>query len=173
MTLDEIRAVTAFNLTCVDKVISLFEALHPHDTRPREAMVAAATFARGGSRSRAQRVTASAAHRAAKEVGPPAAHAAMAAGDTAASAYLHPLADAAQVGHILRGPAYCVLALQGQPVEPLSRSDAEAVVLRCASSHVIDVLGRYPRISTGRQQVDSVMGDLDARLRGGQGLLSS
>ena len=166
LTSDELRAVTAFNLACAEQVIDLFEEVQPNDTRPKEALNAAAAFVGGGPRSMAQRVSALAAHRAAKEVGPPAVHAAMAAGDAAASAYLHPLADAAQVGHILRGPAYCVLALQHRPVEPLTRSDAVAAVLQYASPQVIHVLLRYPRVRTRRQEVTSVMGDLDARLRG-------
>lgn len=48
----------------------------------------------------------------------------MSAGDTAASAYLHPLADAAQVNHILRGPARTVLALERIGPEALSHEDA-------------------------------------------------
>lgn len=166
LTLDELRAVTAFNVACVELVIGLFEDARPDDTRPREALNAAAAFVRGGPRTRAQRVTALAAHRAAKEAEPPAAHVAMAAGDTAASAYLHPLADAAQVGHILRGPAFCVLALQHHPVEPLTRSDAVMAVLQFDSPRVIEVLLRYPRVHSGRREVASVMGELDARLRG-------
>jgi hypothetical protein len=112
LTLDELRAVTALNLACAEQVVDVFEGVQPTDTRPRAALDAAAAFVRGGPRSRAERVSAPAAHWAVKEVGPPAACAAMAAGDTAASAYLPPLADAAQAGHILRGPAFCVLALQ-------------------------------------------------------------
>ncbi len=115
MTLDELRAITVFNLACAEQVIDVLERIQP---------------------------------------------------DTAASAYLHPLADPAQVDHILRGPAYCVLALQHRPVEPLSRSDAVAAVLQCASPQVIDVLMRYPRVRPRRQEVASVMSDLDARLRG-------
>src|SRR5436190_14919400 len=93
LTLDELRAVTAFNLACAEQVIDVFEDARPTDTRPREALEAGAAFVRGGPRSKAQRVTALAAHRAAREAKPPAAHAAMSAGDAAASAYLHPLAD--------------------------------------------------------------------------------
>lgn len=166
LALDELRAVTAFNVACVERVIGLFEDPRPGDTRPREALDAAAAFARGGPRARAQRVTALAAHRAAKEAEPPAAHVAMAAGDAAASAYLHPLADAAQVGHILRGPAFCVLALQHRPVEPLTRSDAVKAVLECGSPEVVEVLLRYPRAHPGRREVAAAMGELDARLRG-------
>jgi immunity protein 5 of polymorphic toxin system len=166
LTLDELRAVAAFNVACAEQVIGIFEEAQPHDTRPREALNAAAAFVGWGPRSRAQRVTALAAHRAAKEAVPPAAHAAMAAGDAAASAYLHPLADAVQVGHILRGPAFCVLALRHRPVEPWTRSAAVVAALQCASPPVIQVLRRYPRVRSRRREVASVMGELDTRLRG-------
>lgn len=165
LAMDELRTVTAFNLACSERVIELFENVQPGDTRPREALDAAAAFVRGGRRSRVQRVTASAAHRAAREVGAPASHAAMAAGDTAASAYLHPIADAAQVGHILRGPAYCVLALEQRAGRAASRSDAVTAVLQLANPVAVDVLMRYPRVAPGRTDVGSVMIDLDARLR--------
>jgi len=68
LTSDELRAVTAFNLACAEQVIDLFEEVQPNDTRPKEALNAAAAFVGGGPRSMAQRVSALAAHRAAKEV---------------------------------------------------------------------------------------------------------
>ncbi|WP_344137147.1 putative immunity protein [Saccharopolyspora halophila] len=167
LSMDEIRAVTAFNLACALRVIDLFEAAHPHDERPRQALAAAADFVRGGPRSRAQRSSAPAAHRAAKEVSPAASHAAMAAGDAAASAYVHPLADGAQVGHVLRGPAHTVLALQLGPVNPLARAEAEAAVLQDATATLVEVLRRYPRVSGRGRDIAEVMDALDARLRAG------
>lgn len=169
LTLDELRAVTAFNVACVEQIIELFEQAHPTDARPRAALDAARAFVSGGPRTKEQRVTALAAHRAAKHAEPPATHAAMAAGDAAASAYLHPLADAEQAGHILRGPAYCVLALQHRAVAPLTRSEAVAVVLPHLSPRVIHVLLRYPRVSHRRRDVAAVMSELDERLRGARG----
>lgn len=167
LSMDEIRAVTAFNLACAVRVVGVFEDVRPDDDRPRRALAAAEEFARGGPRSRAQRVAAPAAHRAAKEVPPAAFHAAMAAGDAAASAYLHPLADAAQVGHILRGPAHALEALRLCPADPLTREDAEAVVLGEAGPTVVAVLCRYPRAETSGRGASHVMAALDARLRAG------
>ncbi|MFD4366824.1 putative immunity protein [Rhodococcus sp. NPDC058521] len=165
LTSDELRAVSAFNVACVEQVIELFDEANPDDRRPRAALNAAEAFVRGGPRTKEQRDTALAAHRAAKQVHPPASHVAMAAGDAAASAYLHPLADAEQVGHILRGPAYCVLALQLRPVEPLNPSDAMVSVIQHANSRVVEVLLRYPRVSHRRREVAQVIAELDARLR--------
>lgn len=89
----------------------------------------------------------------------------MAAGDAAGSACLHPLADGAQVGHILRGPSYCVPALQLRAVEPLTRSDAATAVLKVATLSLVDVLSRYPRATTRDRATAEVMADLDAPLR--------
>lgn len=165
LSMNDLRAVTAFNLACVLQVIDLFEAVKPHDARPREALVAAEDFVHGGPRSRAQRISAPAAHRASKEVTAAASHAAMAAGDAAASAYLHPLADGAQVGHILRGPSHCVLALEARAVEPLTREDAVSAVLEKATPALVEVLCRYPRAVTRDRATGDVMSHLDARLR--------
>ena len=165
LSLDELRAVTAFNLACAGLVIDQFEAVRPTDERPRQALSAAADFVNSGRRSRAQRLSAPAAHRAAKGVAPAESYAAMAAGDAAASAYLHPLADAAQVGHILRGQAYCVLALQARNIEPMSRSAAEAVVLGEANATVVQVLHRYPPATSRGRDDGEVLAALDARLR--------
>ncbi|WP_125775801.1 putative immunity protein [Antribacter gilvus] len=164
---DDLRAVTAFNLACALLVIDLFESVRPHDDRPRQALVAAEDFVRGGPRSRAQRITSPGAHRAAKEVTGAAFYAAMAAGDAAASAYLHPLADPAQVGHILRAPAHCVLAMETRVDEPLIRTDAVATVLERATPRLVDVLCRYPRAATatGDRAIADVMTCLCSRLR--------
>lgn len=165
LSMDDLRAVTAFNLGCALQVIDLFESAKPHDARPREALVAARGFVLGGPRSHAQRVSAPAAHRASKEVVAAASHAAMVAGDAAASAYLHPLADAAQVGHILRGPSYCVLALEARDNDPLTRADAVAAVLGEATPVLIEVLCRYPSAAARGKAVANVMSHLDAQLR--------
>jgi hypothetical protein len=165
LSTDELRTVTGFNLSCALHVIGLFESSSPHDMRPRRALDAAQLFVDGAGRSNLQRATASAAHRAAKSVVPPAAHAAMAAGDAAGSAFLHPLADAAQVGHILRGPAHSVLALTLQPTSPCTREEAEASLLAAASPTLIEVLSRYPRPTRTSHPVYTVMADLDVHLR--------
>ena len=101
LSLAKIRAVTAFNASCAELVLGLFEAEHPQDARPRDAVDVAWAFASGQPRSRRQSTTAVSTHRAA---------AAMAAGDAAAPGCLHPLARATQVGHILRGPSHAALA---------------------------------------------------------------
>lgn len=63
--------------------------------------------------------------------------------DAVASAYLHPLADAVQVGHILRGPAHCVIAQMQRSVDPTSKAGAVRLVLDLVTPPVIEVLLRY------------------------------
>lgn len=90
----------------------------------------------------------------------------MAAGDAAASAYLQPLADAVQVGHILRGPPHCVIAQMQRPVEPASKAGAVRLILDLVTPPVIEVLLRYPRAVVSRREVATVMCELDASLGG-------
>lgn len=82
------------------EVLSIFEESHPGDRRPRLAVEAAWTFAEGAKRTKLQRTSAFAAHKAAREARTDAARdAARAAGHAAAAAYLHPLARSTQVKH--------------------------------------------------------------------------
>ncbi len=104
--MDELRVVARYAAASAEEVLPLFEEAAPGDLRPRAAVEAAWEFANGAGRTRLQRTTALDAHRAAKEAADEAAqHAARSAGDAAAAAYLHPLARATPVGHILRAAA--------------------------------------------------------------------
>lgn len=144
----------------------------------------------------AQRTSAPAAHRAAREAASEVAfHAAMATGDAAASAYLRPLADSAQVKHILSGPAHAVRAIE--LTEPLDGgSTRDRLVQRftyCATSQFSEVLRRYPRIgavsgpsstrptptcekpnrkSDRTSQINRLMAELDERLRNPAGQIA-
>ncbi|MFM6850176.1 MAG: putative immunity protein, partial [Terrabacter sp.] len=107
LSMDELRAVTAYAVACAEPMLVLFRREHPDDPRPEAALTAARTFADGAPRSNLQRRAATDAHRAAREAASEAAaHAATAAGDAAAAAYLHPLAKATQVRHILGAAAH-------------------------------------------------------------------
>jgi hypothetical protein len=95
LTMDDLRVVARYAVESAEEVLPLFEEWHPDDRRPRAAVEAAWTFVDGADRSKLQCVTALDAHRAAKDATTQAAkHAAHAAGDAAAAAYLHPLAKA-------------------------------------------------------------------------------
>lgn len=88
----------------------------------------------------------------------------MAAGDAAASAHLHPLAEAAQVGHILRGPSHCELALELGGAQPLP-ADAVAVVLEKATPALLEVLWRCPHAAARNRALTDVMSCVYACLR--------
>ena len=167
LTLDELRAVARYGAECAQEVLHLFEDANPQDPRPRDAIEAALTFANGAARTNLQRVTALDAHRAAKDATTEAArYAASGAGDAAAAAYLHPLAKATQVGHILRAAANAAHAAElsagndpnvGSALIEQARSRATPIV--------IEVLGRYPLAPAGRSRVAHLMTTLDRSLR--------
>ncbi|MBM7787575.1 putative immunity protein [Tenggerimyces flavus] len=158
---DELRAVTAFAAACAEDVLDVFAQAHPDDPRPREAIEAAWAFARGGKRTKAIRDAAWAAMRAASEadteVAREAARAALAA---AGAAYLHPLAKATQVKHLLGSAAYAAR------VAELTTGEArlERATQR-ATPTVVEVLERYPSAPPGGGRVGELIRELDATLR--------
>src|SRR5215468_3940534 len=88
----ELREVTRFAAESAQDVLEIFERAHPTDARPRDAVDAAWTFARGGNRGKSLRDAAWAALQAARDAGNAAAgEAARAAMCAASAAYLHPL----------------------------------------------------------------------------------
>ncbi|WP_436699539.1 hypothetical protein [Nocardioides sp. BYT-33-1] len=96
----------------------------------------------------------------------PARLAVQAAGDAASAAYLHPIARAHQVGHILRAAANAAriaeLAAGDDPAVGLA--SIEAAGLR-ATPVLVDVLRRYPSAPAGRSRPAVLMAALDAALR--------
>src|SRR5439155_2689993 len=104
LTMDELRVVARYVVRHAEDVLSVFEQAVTDDSRPRAAIDAAWAFINGANRTTLQRVTSLDAHRAARSAPSEAARlAARSAGD--AAAYLHPIAQASQVGHILRACA--------------------------------------------------------------------
>lgn len=167
LTMEELRVVARYAAESAQDVLPLFEAVHPDDGRPRAATQAAWAFATGAERSMRQRVTALDAHRAAKAATTGAArHAAHAAGDAAAAAYLHPIARATQVGHILRAAAHAARAaeLAADDAPRLGDRRIERDRLR-ASPVLVEVLRRYPPAPDGTGRVARLMAALDTSLR--------
>jgi hypothetical protein len=142
--MDDLREVTSFAAEIAQLVLTIFEEAHPADSRPRDAIDAAWMFARGGSRGKWLRDTAWAAQRAARDADTEAAaHAARSAMPAASVAYLHPLAEAHQVKHILGSAAH------GARAAELVAGDDRAVgalrteqARRRAKPIVVDVLSR-------------------------------
>lgn len=167
LTTDELRAVTSYAVSCAAPTLGIAEGVMPDDPRPAAALDAARLFIEGAPRSNLQRTAAVDAHRAGREAPTEAAaHAAIAAGDAAAAAYLHPLARANQVRHILGAAVHAARAAE------LSRGDDPVVadyMLHAAERRmaptVREVLWRYPRVPAGRTRTAALMQRLDGLLR--------
>src|SRR5262249_25678957 len=172
MTLsDEDRRLVGFwAADCAERVLPLFEAKAPSDTRPREAIEGIRAFARGGKRTAQLRSLAWAAHAAAREVGDPVATAAArAASLAAATAYMHALATPHQAKHAL-GPA-----VYGARARELAAADVPTVgdeesrwAIAHASPAVREVVQRMPVRGPGRSRLDVLFFRLDAGLRAAQ-----
>ncbi|WP_426570291.1 putative immunity protein [Streptomyces canus] len=167
LTMDELRVVARYVVWHAEDVLSVFEQDVPDDPRPRAAIDAAWAFINGASRSKSQRVTSLEAHRAARSAPSEAARlAARSAGDAASAAYLHPIAQASQVGHILRAAASA--ARIGEIKAGGDPAIADALLERSrrrATPVLIDVLRRYPPLTSGSNHVARLMSTLAHSLR--------
>lgn len=167
LSMDELRAVACYVAETAQQILPAFETAHPDDGRPRAAIEAAFEFANGARRTRLQRVTSMDAHRAATAATTEVARlAARSAGDAASAAYLHPIAKAHQVGHILRAAASAARIAEltaGADVDAAARSVEQA--RRRATPVLVDVLRRYPPAPAAGDRVAQLMGDLDRALR--------
>ena len=166
--MQDLREVAGYAAECAQEALAVFEDASPDDARPRDAIDAAWAFARGGRRGKTLRDTAWASQRAAEEAGTPAAgHAARAAMAAASAAYLHPLADAHQVKHVLGAAAHAARA-----AELLAGDDRDVgadrieQARRRATPALVDVLRRYPAAPSGGGRVGELLRDLDHALRG-------
>ena len=167
LEMDELRAVVAYAAENAVDVLELFERLYPSDRRPREAIESARMFARGGACVKTLRDAAWAALRAAKQAeSEVASHAARAAMCAPSAAFLHPLARATQVKHILGAAAHAARAAE------LAAGDGSAVAAdhlaraaRRATPEVVAVLRRYPLAPSGGGRVGELMRSLDRTLR--------
>lgn len=163
----DLREVTRYAAESAQEALEIFERAHPADSRPRDAIDAAWTFAMGGERGKALRDTGWAAHKAARDAGTTAAgDAARAAMYAASAAYLHPLAGAHQVKHILGAAAHAARAAE------LAAGDDRDVgadhiehACRRATPAVVDVLRRYPAAPPGGGRAGELLRDLDEALR--------
>jgi hypothetical protein len=166
----ELRAVAGYAVACARPALAIFERERPDDRRARAAIDAAQAFADGAERAKALRDNAWAAHRAAQEArdaGQAAASdAARAAGNAVGAAFLHPLAKATQVWHILGSAAHAARAFElSAGDDPTVGADQIAQLQVLAPPVVVDVLARYPAAPRGGGRVGELMRRLDASLR--------
>ncbi|WP_024805470.1 putative immunity protein [Nocardia sp. BMG51109] len=166
----ELRAIAAYAVACAGPALIVFDRARPGDRRPHEAIEAARAFAEGARRTKVIRDSAWAAQRAfhdTRDAGQPAAgEAARAAVAAAGAAFLHPLAKATQVWHILGAAAHTARAFE------LDAGDDSAVgadhierAEALAEPTVVSVLTRYPNAPSGRGRTGELLRTLDATLR--------
>lgn len=170
LSLSELRAVVGYAVACARPALAILERERPDDRRPRAAIDAAQAFAEGAPRTRVLRDCAWAAQRAAmdaRDAGQAAASdAARAALAAAGAAFLHPLAKATQVKHILGSAAYAARALElAAGDDPAVAAGHIAQSRLFANPVVVDVLRRYPTAPSGGGRVGELMRKLDASLR--------
>ncbi|ONM50150.1 putative immunity protein [Nocardia donostiensis] len=170
LSLAELRAITAYGVACAEPALAIFERERPDDQRPRTAIDAAQAFAEGAERTKAIRDSAWAAHRAyqnARDAGQTAASdAARAAVAAASAAFLHPLAKATQVLHILGSAAHAARAFELDAGNDRNiGADHIDKARDLADPTVVNVLMRYPNAPSGRGRAGELMRILDASLR--------
>ena len=167
LAMDELRVIARYVAETAQGVLPVFEDANPGDPRPRAAIDAAWEFINGAPRTKLQRVTSLDAHRAAKEAATETARlAAQSAGDAASAAYLHPIAKAHQVGHILRAAANAArIAEIDAGEDPGAGNRAMEQARERATPVLIDVLQRYPVAPNGKSRAAQLMAALDASLR--------
>ncbi|MEV6769189.1 putative immunity protein [Nocardia sp. NPDC051030] len=161
------RLLTQWTADCAERVLPLFEAKAPADTRPRAAIEGARAFALDGKRTAEHRSLAWAAFAAAREVADPSATAAARAAHlSVATPYLHSLATPHQSKHILGSAVY---AAQARELAAGNDPDAAEVEIRWAIEHasptVREVLRRFPPRTPGRSPQVTLYYRLDAALR--------
>ncbi|NRQ36304.1 exonuclease SbcC [Nonomuraea sp. NN258] len=170
LSLSELREVAGFAVACALPALTIFERERPDDHRPRAALEAAQTFADGAKRTKALRDSAWAAMRAAQETrdaglaaATDAARAALAA---AGAGYLHPLAKATQVKHILGAAAHAARAFElCAEDDPAVGADHLEHSRSLANPVVVAVLRRYPLAPPGGGRVGELLRQLDTSLR--------
>lgn len=166
LTIDELREIAAFAAQCAQRVLPIFEQYVPDDTRPRDAIQAALEFSKTGKRSTALRASGLAAYKAGRQASSEAAReAAQAATQSVGAAYLHPIASALQVKHMLGSAAYAARAAE---LDAGDQTIGEAYcnwAIQHAPVVLAEVLGRYPAAPNGGSRTGELLRKLDIALR--------
>ncbi len=170
LSLSELREVAGYAVACARPALVIFERDRLDDQRPRAAIEAAQAFTQGATRTKAIRDSAWAAQRAAhaaRDAGQAAASdAARAALAAAGAAFLHPLAKATQVKHLLGSAAHAARAFElDAGGNPAVSADHIAHARILAPPVVIEVLRRYPGAPVGGGRVGELIRQLDESLR--------
>jgi len=167
LSLDDRRLLGSWAADCAERVVTLFEAKAPSDTRPREAIEGIRIFARGGKRSAQLRSFAWEALAAAREVvDPSATAAARSAGLAAATAYTHALSAPHHAKHALGPAVYAALARELAVADGPGAGDEEIRwAIDHASSDVRDIVCRWQARVMGRTRLNALFYKLDDGIR--------
>jgi len=153
---DDRRVLAVWASDCAERTLPLFEAVAPHDARPRGALEGVRAFARGESRIGAVRKLAADAHAAAREVENPAAVA-------AARASGHAAAVAHMASHAVGAPAYAALATRFAAGESAADEYFRWAVQH-ASSDVRRILRKLPARPQSQGPLAKLVYDLHVAL---------
>ncbi|MCW6003971.1 exonuclease SbcC [Micromonospora sp. CPCC 205371] len=170
LSMADLREIAGYAVACAEPALAIFERARPDDRRPRAAIEAAKAFAEGAKRTKAIRDGAWAAQRAYQETRDAgqlaASDAARAAVAAASAAFLHPLAKATQVLHILGPAAHAARAFE---LDAGDDQDVGADYIQNAAGlagpTVVSVLMRYPNAPRGRGRAGELLRSLDMALR--------
>jgi hypothetical protein len=152
------RVLAVWAADCAARMLSLFEAQVPGDTRVHDAIDGLRAFARGEMRIGMVRILAAQAHAAARETSDPAAiAAARAAGQAAAVAHM--------AAHARGAAAYAAMAagLAGRG-DPTAARDETRWQLAHAGPAVRDVLSKLPPPVRSRSTLGALMDDMHTAL---------
>jgi hypothetical protein len=153
------RLVGLWTADCAERVLPLFEAKAPSDSRPREAIAGIRAFARGEKRAGQLRPLVWAAYAAARDVGDPvAAAAARAAGCAAATDSIHARATPHQEKHVLGSAMYGARARELSSVDDAAQGNEEIRwAIEHASPAVREVVRRMPVHNPGRTRLSALL----------------
>ena len=165
---DEMRRVLGFwAADCAARVLPLFEAKAPADSRPHAALAGIRAYAQGEKRSAQLRSLVWAAYAAARESGDPAATAAArSAGCAAGTAYMHAIVTPHQVKHVLAPAMYAALARESATGDHRAGDEEIEWAVAHAPPEVRAIVRQFPARSPGRSRQDTLLYRLDAGLRG-------
>ena len=167
LSLDDLRHLARWAEACAARALPVFETHAPRDPRPRDALVAALGFAEGAERSGTLRKAAWVAQAAARDTAHPAATAAArAAAAAAGAAYMHPIASAHQLNHILAPAGYAAHAIALCSKDPARVGDMEIdSAIAVAPSAVRRLIAQLPPRGTSRTTLGRLFHRLDTGLR--------
>lgn len=169
ITMTDRRELGLWAADCVERVLPLFEAVHPDDSRPRKALDCVRDFGNGGERTKEIRTAAWAANAAAREASDPlAVLVARAALYVAGTPYIHSLESPHQVNHVF-GPA--VAAAQARELAAGGDAQVGDEEIRWAIEHappaVRGIVQRLPAGKFAGSRRGVLSRQLDEALRGG------